>query len=87
MTVIYFLEILQDKAANIKKIAEFLGVSKYNIDDVITNTSVEKTRERRKKKIESSGQEFKEAICYRTGSTNSWEDYLSPEVLQLYACS
>ena len=52
------LEILADKRTWIPKIAKFLGVENFDLDEVIENTSIDKTRQRRKEKVESQGKKF-----------------------------
>jgi len=80
-------DILADKASHIKKIAAFLGIENYNLDEVVTNTSIEKAKERRGEKLVKSGHTSgakEESILYRSGKANSWSGVLSEEVLQLY---
>ena len=52
------LEILADKRTWIAKIAKFLGVENFDLDQVIENTSIDKTRQRRKERVESQGEKF-----------------------------
>ena len=52
------LEILADKRTWIAKIAKFLGVENFDLDQVIENTSIDKTRQRRKERVESQGKKF-----------------------------
>lgn len=79
---------MEDKATNITKIAEYLGVKDYNLDEVITNTSIEKTRERAQEKLVKAGQNPSFVnVIYRAGKANSWEECLSADVLQLYESS
>jgi len=78
------LEILADKRTWIPKIAKFLGVENFDLDQVIENTSIDKTRQRRKEKVESQGVPFREGVVYRKGTSNSWKTALSEEVLDFY---
>ena len=68
--------------------ADFLGVKDYNLDEVITNTSIDKARERAQAKLVEAGKDpaFMK-VLYRSGKSNSWKDCLSDEVLQLYESS
>ena len=61
-----------------------MQVENYDLDKIITNTSVEKTKETRQKKFDAAGRPFFEAVCYRTGKKNAWSDCLSDETLQIY---
>ena len=83
---------MKDKATYIKKIADYLGVKDYNLDEVITNTSIEKTRERATEKLVKAGldpalQRMPMKVMYRQGKANSWKECLSDEILQLYESS
>jgi len=77
--------IFRNKPDNIKKLAEFIGITDYNLNDVIENSSIPATIERRKKKFEAANYPFYEMICYRKGETGSWREELSDETKRLYA--
>ena len=62
--------------------ADFLGVQDYNLDEVITNTSVEKARERAQENLVFDTAFMN--VLYRSGKANSWKECLSDDVLQLY---
>lgn len=80
-----FEDVISDKPLYIKKIADFVGITDYNLKEVIENSSVPSTMERRRKKYEKYNREFGEIICYRKGQTGSWKDELSEETKKLYA--
>ena len=78
---------MKDKAANIKTIAGYLDIKDYNLDEVMTNTSIDNARQRRKEKMEKAGEPFFEQILYRSGKANSWQQCLTNDVLELYKSS
>lgn len=77
-------EIMKDKKTHIPKIADFLKIANYDLASVIEKTSIDKTRLRRKEQHEKDGKPFKEeAILYRKGGS-SWEEALSPDVIEKF---
>merc|ERR1719454_1287514 len=79
-----FEDVIADKRTWIKKIADFVGLTDYNIDQVIEQISVANTAERRRRLYEAAGTPFFEEICYRKGESKSWRQELSPETLALF---
>lgn len=77
-------DIMADKPGKIKLIAEFLGIKDYDLDQVVKNTSIDVTREKRKKKFDDVGKPFFEQILYNKGKTNTWESKLNKETLDFY---
>ena len=75
---------MADKPGKIKLIAEFLGIKDYDLDEVVKNTSIDVTREKRKKKFDDVGKPFFEQILYNKGKTNTWESKLNKETLDFY---
>jgi hypothetical protein len=75
---------MADKPGKIKLIAEFLGIKDYDLDQVVKNTSIDVTREKRKKKFDDVGKPFFEQILYNKGKTNTWESKLNKETLDFY---
>ena len=75
---------IRNKEEAVKKIAKHLGIEKYNVQEVIENSSVEKTKELRKMKFENANRPFLEAICYRKGKNTSWKEELSIETQNLF---
>ena len=67
-----FEDFINDKPSHIKKLAEFIGFKNPNIDDIMKNSTLEATIERRKTKWENEGCKFWEIVCYRKGKTGSW---------------
>ena len=51
--------------AKILELAKFIGFEEPNVDEIIKNSSLEATIERRKAKCEAAGYPFYEIICYR----------------------
>ena len=79
----HFSEIVEDKANEIRKIAEFLDISKFNENLVIEQTSLQATKEKREKKYTAAGRTFFEGVCYREGKTDSWRNILNTETLKV----
>ena len=75
---------MADKPGKIKLIAEFLGIKDYDLDQVVKNTSIDVTREKRKKKFDDVGKPFFEQILYNKGKTNTWESKLNKKTLDFY---
>ena len=86
MRYLLALDVVQDKRKFIPQIAEFIGVKNYDLEHVIETTSIDKTRQRRKEiwEKENPGQHFREGVLYRKGTKNSWEEELSPAVIQKF---
>ena len=74
----------RDKKGSIEKIAKYLGVTDFNVWDVIEEISIPRTIERRRKKFQEAGVPFWEIICYRKGESKSWKEELSADTLKLY---
>ena len=53
------------KESKILELANFIGFKEPNVQDIIKNSSLEATIERRKAKCEAAGYPFYEIICYR----------------------
>ena len=60
-----FEDFIKDKNSHIKKLAEFIGFENPNIDEIIENSTLEATINRRKAKWENLGCKFWEIVCYR----------------------
>ena len=75
---------LADKKKWVAKIGEFVGLTDYNMDEVIDQISVANTAARRKAKFEAAGAPFFEAVCYRKGESKSWREELSAETLAMF---
>ena len=75
---------MADKETHVKRIAHFLGIENYNLQNIIENTSIINATNRRQIHLEQAGKPFYEHYCYRTGKTNSWENSLTAETLQIY---
>ena len=67
-----------------RKIADFVGLTDFEMDKVIEEISVEKTIARRKAKFEACGVPFWEIVCYRKGESKSWQHELSEETKRMY---
>ena len=74
----------RDKKGSIEKIAKYLGVSDFNVWDVIEEISIPRTIERRRKKFQEAGVPFWEIMCYRKGESKSWKEELSPDTQALF---
>ena len=74
----------RDKKGSIEKIAKYLGVTDFNVWDVIEEISIPRTIERRRKKFQEAGVPFWEISCYRKGESKSWKEELSADTLKLY---
>jgi len=79
-----FFVLLSDKSKAVQQIAEFLELKDFNVDSIVSNSSIDATRDRRQKIYESKNAQFKESKCYRKGKSNAWEEELSAEVQKLY---
>jgi len=79
-----FEDIIADKKKWITKIGEFVGLTNYNMDEVIDQISVSNTAARRKAKFDAAGFPFFEAVCYRKGESKSWREELSAETLAMF---
>ena len=79
-------DILADKEKYVKEIAAFLGISDYDLDEVVINSSIDKARARREAEFKKVGKKFHENILYNKGKANSWETLLNPETAKLYDC-
>ena len=55
----------------ILELAKFIGFKEPNVEEIIKNSSLEATIERRKAKCEAAGYPFYEIICYRKVCQNS----------------
>ena len=60
-----FEDFIKDKKSHIEKLAEFTGFKNPNIEEIIKNSTLEATINRRKTKWENSGCKFWEIVCYR----------------------
>ena len=60
-----FEDFMKDKKSHIEKLAEFIGFENPNIEEIIENSTLEATIERRRAKWESASCKFWEIVCYR----------------------
>ena len=60
-----FEDFLKDKNSHIEKLSEFIGFKNPSIDEIIENSTLEATINRRKTKWENLGCKFWEIVCYR----------------------
>ena len=60
-----FEDFIKDKKSHIEKLADFIGFKNPNIEEIIKNSTLEATINRRKTKWENSGCKFWEIVCYR----------------------
>ena len=60
-------QIIQNRREETKilELAKFIGFQEPNVEEIIKNSSLEATIERRKAKCEAAGYPFYEIICYR----------------------
>ena len=80
----FILEIVDDKPSVIPKIADFLNISDYDLNKVIAETTIDRTRALRQAKYDAAGRQFDANRVYRSGTKTAWEQELTAEVLEIY---
>ena len=71
----------RNKAESIDKIAKFLGIENYSLEDIISGISMENTVARRQAVFDQAGVPFRERRCYRKGQVGSWRQARGLEIL------
>merc|ERR1712136_384051 len=79
-----FEDVIADKSTWIQKVADFVGLTDFNMEEVIDQISVANTIARRKAKFEAAGVPFWEIVCYRKGESKSWQQELSEKTKQMF---